>query len=93
MSQPSNTPAWGTPVNPAAGNVAETQVLPPVSQVAPRPIGPTRAEVELRVTALHYATRLLGDQPIASPDDKVANVTRAAKKLESYLLTGDASGI
>lgn len=96
MSQPTPTPAWGTPVAPtgtASNPAAETQVLPPVSQVAPqapRPAGPTRGEVELRGTALYYATRILGDQGSVNPDAKLSTTLRLAKGLEAYLLTGNA---
>jgi len=109
MSQSSHTPAWGTPVNPAAANpaqgVAETQVLPPVSAVRgpsdaalpPRgpasPSRPTREMVELRVTALHYANRLMGERGTSMPDSHVSATLRVAKQLEGYLLTGDTSGI
>lgn len=92
MSQSVPTPAWGTPVPPNAA--AETQVIPPVSQAPQqRPAGPTRGEVELRSTALYYATRVVGEQPTMNTDSKTATVLRTAKKLESYLLTGDTSGI
>lgn len=96
MSQASPTPAWGTPTgNLSTGTnpAAETQLLPPVQQVAPRPAGPTRGEVELRVTALHYANRLMGERGTAAPDTHTSATLRVAKQLESYLLTGNPSGI
>lgn len=102
MSQSNPTPAWGTPVTPAGSSpVAETQVLAPVSQVAPPQVptqqpprpGVTRDQVELRVTALHYAHRILGDQPGVNPDAQVTTVLRQAKIVERYLLTGDPSAV
>lgn len=96
------TPAWGTPTGtfdtgntPAA---AETQVLPPVTaagQVSPRtpaPVSPRPVDaMQLRVTALHYAQRVVGDQPTANPDTALATVLRVAKGVEHYLLTGNTS--
>lgn len=91
------TPAWGTPTgNLSTGTnpAAETQLLPPVQQVQPqRPAGPTRGEVELRVTALHYANRLMGERGTAAPDTHTSATLRVAKQLERYLLTGDTSAI
>lgn len=91
-SQPNNTPAWGVPVGAPGGTPtapAETQVLPPISPVSsPRLLGPTKAEVELRVTALHYALRLMGERGTAIPVAHRADVLRTAKDLETYLLTG-----
>jgi hypothetical protein len=92
-----HTPAWGTPVgatSDSAAAAAETQLLPPVSQVRPVPTAPvtpqrpTREMVELRVTAVHYANKILGEQPTASPDTALASTLRVAKGLEEYLLTG-----
>ncbi len=96
MTQP--TPPWGTPAvgtpvpatsaSTSTSSVAETQVLPPVSAQV-RPVGPTRADVELRSTALYYATKVVGDRGVASPDTHLATTLRVAKGLEAYLLTGN----
>lgn len=87
MSQPIHTPAWGTPTDAvhATGTNAETQLLPPVAQVQPKP---TREMVELRGTALYYATRILGSQPTLNPDSALATTLRVAQGVEQYLLTG-----
>lgn len=102
----SPTPAWGTPVTglpvPPTGmstdtdNAAETQVMPPMTipPVVPRSAasaGPRTVDaMQLRVTALHYANRILGDQPTANPDTALSTTLRVAKGLEAYLLTGQA---
>lgn len=95
----------GGQATPPATSVAETQVLPPVSPVRgpsdaalpPRgpagPSRPTREMVELRVTALHYANRLMGERGTAAPDTHTSATLRVAKQLERYLLTGDTSAI
>lgn len=92
------TPAWGTPTGSVgtgtgANTAAETQLMPSVQQVPPRPVGPSRGEVELRVTALHYANRLMGERGTTNPDTHTSDTLRAAKQLERYLLTGDVNAI
>ena len=96
MSHPTGTPAWGTPTGPATTGTNEdaTQAMPPLTPLAapsPRPVGPTKAEVELRVTALHYAEKILGDQATAGSDVKVSTTLSTAKTLEKYLLTGQTT--
>jgi hypothetical protein len=90
MTQP--TPPWGTPtgtISDSTSPVAETQLLAPIGQVKPQqPQRPTREMVELRVTAVHYANKILGEQPTATPDTALASTLRVAKGLEEYLLTG-----
>lgn len=88
MSQPNPTPAWGTSIPPNAA--AETQVMPPVQQVQPQQAQrPTREMVELRVTALHYASRMLGERGTTDPDTHAATTLRVSKRLEQYLLSGN----
>lgn len=96
-TNPNPTPAWGTPTGTfdtgTTPPAAETQVLPPVTQVPPRgagPVGPRPVDaMQLRVTALHYAQRIIGDQPTANPDGALSTVLRIAKGVENYLLTGN----
>ena len=66
-------------------------MLPPIVPQQIRPAGPTRADVELRVTALHYATRMVGERGTTDPDSHKATTLRIARELETYLLTGKAS--
>lgn len=92
-SQQNHTPAWGVPVGvtgASANSPAETQVLPPaISPVTPQlPAGPTRNQVELRVTALHYAGKMIGERGATNPAVYKTDIFNAAKDVETYLLTG-----
>jgi hypothetical protein len=49
--------------------------------------------VELRVTALHYANRIIGERGTTDPRTHQSSTLQLAKQLEGFLLTGDTSGI
>jgi hypothetical protein len=66
----------------------ETQALPSMDKPASRPVGPSREEVELRSTALYYASRVIGERGTNTTETQLLIVLRAAKALEGYLITG-----
>ena len=94
MSQPVQTPAWGTPVNPVVMSTslpAATSVdggMQPPSMPPTTVIDPGSGDVQLRVTALHFALKVIGDRGTMNTRDHAASVRKLASELEQELLTG-----